>query len=53
MSQRTPRLHAPILLAEQLVAWVLHRQHATTLQIAHRIGRTERQARAVLFGGEV
>lgn len=48
-----PRAYASLLLVEQLVAWVAFRGGAGMPTIARQIGRTERQAHAVLFGGEV
>lgn len=54
MAAVTPiRAYERLTLAEQLVAWLGYRAGDPVEQIARRIGRSPKQARAVLFGGEV
>lgn len=44
------RRGAPLLLAEQLLAWSLYHQGEPVNQIAQRISRTVIEARAILSG---
>lgn len=48
-----PRAFARLTLAEQMAAWLAYRSGDPVDTVARKIGRSPRQARAVLFGGEI
>lgn len=47
------RRREPLLLVEQIAAWLDYRDGEAVSQVARHLRRTPRQARAILFGGQL